>query len=223
MGFTMRPYRNLECFHLVRVSTSEEHDAHQDGSCTPMVSTRYSPAGKAGVTSTPTGQVGSHLFINPNHWNRLDDDVDDYLLAFRIGDPKAKVPGCYHGEVGEGMNWSSTHYNTWRAELCRRVLGVEVDAIWDLCHDEEGKERLDVALTAPFVELIDFSDCEGTLGAMTVRKLADDFATWKRLLSKIEGRRPQSMMFDDNFHQLFDKVRAVFAWAAEGGGVVQFQ
>lgn len=62
--------------------------------------------------------------------------------------------GSYHG------------YNHWREQLCKAVHGVGPEVIWDAPDEWRGK---------PFVELINFSDCEGTIGTNTSAKLADDF------------------------------------------------
>jgi hypothetical protein len=57
-------------------------------------------------------------------------------------------------------------YNSWREELSRFALGVEPGIVWENPGRFVGR---------PFVELINFTDCDGRVGARLAAKLADDF------------------------------------------------
>lgn len=54
-------------------------------------------------------------------------------------------------------------YNEWRNELAKMVGNTSARAVWE---DPQ---------PGPFMELIDFSDCEGTIGTRISAKLAKDF------------------------------------------------
>jgi hypothetical protein len=60
------------------------------------------------------------------------------------------------------------YYNWWRGELSRFALGVEADDVWMEPGDFRGR---------PFVELIDFTDCDGRIGTTVAAKLAADFTS----------------------------------------------
>jgi hypothetical protein len=73
--------------------------------------------------------------------------------------------GVYRVE-GESMGFragSYSGYNWWRRHLSLMALGEEPEDVWAEPPMYEGR---------PFVELIDFSDCEGCIGPRTSRKLA---------------------------------------------------
>ena len=83
---------------------------------------------------------------------------------------KGIVPGGVYKASGEilGFRAGSYHwYNAWREWLCQMVLGTIPKHVWNNPEKYEGK---------PFYELINFSDCEGIIGADVSRKLAQDFA-----------------------------------------------
>jgi hypothetical protein len=78
-----------------------------------------------------------------------------------------KPEGLYEGEQGFNF-WagSYTGYNRWREWLSKFFLGVMPEVIWNDPERFRGR---------PFVELIDFSDCEGAFGGVIAAKLAKDF------------------------------------------------
>jgi hypothetical protein len=59
-------------------------------------------------------------------------------------------------------------YNEWRERLSRYALGVPPKAVWDSPDEYAGK---------PFVELVNFTDCDGGIGGRVAAKLAADFRT----------------------------------------------
>jgi len=86
-------------------------------------------------------------------------------------------------ETGKNF-WSSSYdsYNRWRKELAL-MAGYESD-VWVWKNKPEG----------PFVELIDFSDCEGVLGTATCAKLFEDF---KNNQEKAKEYKPETEFYDD--------------------------
>lgn len=67
----------------------------------------------------------------------------------------------FHERVG-----SYSIYNRWRNDLAMAIHGVSAETIWQDPTGFEGKA---------FVELIDFSDCDGVIGAEVAEKLYHDF------------------------------------------------
>jgi hypothetical protein len=61
---------------------------------------------------------------------------------------------------------SYSGYNWWRQQLCQFAHGVEPQEVWQHPRRYRGK---------PFVELIDFTDCDGRIGTKVAAKLAGDF------------------------------------------------
>ena len=66
----------------------------------------------------------------------------------------------------------------------------------------------------PFVELINFSDCEGVIGPKVAAKLAKDFADYEDRASAFAAK-----FKDDFFLALYREWRRAFEWAADGGMV----
>lgn len=88
-------------------------------------------------------------------------------------------------------------YNGWRNELAKLAGYVSADAVWAACPME-----------GPFVELINFSDCEGVIGPKVAAKLAKDFAEYQ---AKITG--------DDYFAERYALFKAAFEMASDNGAV----
>lgn len=72
---------------------------------------------------------------------------------------------------------SYSGYNDWRAWLCFMALNCAPDDVWAHPECYAGKS---------FVELINFSDCEGIIGSTAAKKLAGDFANWQHGADKIK-------------------------------------
>lgn len=126
------------------------------------------------------------------------------------------VPGVMHSGIepglyrvdGDEMHFragSYSGYNMWRAELCQRALGIDPRKLWEDPDKFAGK---------PFVGLINFSDCEGSIGGEVARKLSVDFENHRETMSK--GYVGASWFFD-----YYEKWLAAFAIAADSG-VVRF-
>lgn len=75
--------------------------------------------------------------------------------------------GVYRVSSSMGFRAGSySGYNAFRADLCRFALKVDPDEVWNNLGKYKG---------APFVELINFSDCEGFIGPVASEKLYSDF------------------------------------------------
>jgi hypothetical protein len=90
--------------------------------------------------------------------NGFEARLDGYAEGFYRADPSGDSYGFRAGSYS-GYNW-------WRRHLCRMAVEEEPEDVWGDAEEFEG---------SPFVELINFSDCEGAIGPRTSRKLADDF------------------------------------------------
>jgi hypothetical protein len=110
--------------------------------------------------------------------------------------------GCYeYAESGEGFRAGSySGYNRWREGLAA-LVGTTPRAVWN-----DPARHADT----PFVELINFSDCEGCIGPEVAAELAKDFAEW--------DERARATM-DDWEYGLYRQWRAAFEMAADGGAV----
>lgn len=95
-------------------------------------------------------------------------------------------------------------YNAWRAWLSRTILDMSPETIWAMT--DAARAGL------PFVELINFSDCEGFIGPQTCAKLARDFAQNKHKIPRDA---------DSYDVQKYNEWQEAFALAA-GHGAVDF-
>lgn len=101
----------------------------------------------------------------------------------------------------ESYGWragSYSGYNSWRNNLAKL-------AGWESDHDawENGK------LGDSFYELINFSDCEGTLGTEVCKKLLKDFIEFEDKVNKN----------DTYFYNLYLEWKKAFTIAAENGAI----
>lgn len=153
-------------------------------------------------------------------WNRActpDEDVDyDYdtqtHIYFSPHFEDRALPlkeGIYDIE-GESMGFragSYSGYNWWRSKLAELVGTTDQD-IWG------GKEPV------AFGELINFSDCEGTIGPEVSRKLAKDFEDWSDRAEAFAKDALKS--FDGEYWlQRYNEWKNAFKLAS-GEGAVQF-
>lgn len=134
----------------------------------------------------------------------LDDGKHVHLWkgpSFDRGDGLVEGYYRFSGEVFGFCAGSYGGYNEWRSDLAR-LVGTTDHAIWNAPDP-----------TGPFVELINFADNEGIIGATTSRKLADDFDAWLASNGSVDriGR----------FWNRFADWQRAFRIAARGG-VVKF-
>jgi len=139
---------------------------------------------------------GDYYEPRPNeHYDRADGLTEG---VYRYEKAIAHRAGSYGG------------YNRWREELAK--LGG-----WPLgSYEQYGKTWSSHAASAwdakggAFWELINFSDCEGTIGAATSAKLARDFA---------EHQANADAHEDNGFREKYGQWRAAFELAANNGAV----
>ncbi|KAB8333690.1 hypothetical protein SD80_012210 [Scytonema tolypothrichoides VB-61278] len=110
-----------------------------------------------------------------------------------------------YGEIHEFRVGSFTYYNEWRKQLSVLVTRMEPEEIW--------KRRKEPSIQQlPFYELIDFSDCEGSIGPAMAQKLAQDFMAHQLY---IEQRT------DADFQEVYADFRKAFT-IASNNGIVTF-
>lgn len=149
----------------------------------------------------PLDEDGFVLPKNPDFRNR-EEGVD--INAVYVGERAGSFPCGSYGS-----------YNHWRNALA-------ILAGYAPFPGEKNPKRShsmtawEVATSGPFWELINFSDCEGTIGPVVSAKLAKDFADFDE----------QARVFDYNnlnpwFYEIYANFRKAFE-AASDNGVVKF-
>jgi len=101
---------------------------------------------------------------------------------------------------------SYSGYNLWRAELAR-LAGVDLEALWGNGSEEE----------LPFAELLNFSDCEGSIGPQVCQKLARDFAAYDAQAKTHALDHPQQGWGGDSwFYDRYRKWHQAFEYGSTG-------
>lgn len=125
----------------------------------------------------------TQVYVNDNFLGRHEPLQD--RMAYTHEDSFSFRAGSYSG------------YNAWRNELAV-LAGFKSDRdAWD-------------ATEGPFWELICFSDCEGTIGSIVSKKLAQDFADYQEKADLVD---------DEWFKSKYAEWRAAFEMAADNGAV----
>jgi hypothetical protein len=127
---------------------------------------------------------------------------------------KTRLTGMKHG-LYEYTEQSKQHgfragsysgYNWWRRQLCQFALGVEPEEVWQHPRRYRGK---------PFVELIDFTDCDGRIGTKVAAKLAQDFREHKKPAADFASTLGQ----ENDWLEIYDDFALAFELAAQNGAV----
>lgn len=96
---------------------------------------------------------------------------------------------------------SYSGYNAWRDQLAQTMLDMTAQQVWEADEDSFAGR--------PFVELINFSDCEGFIGPKTCAKLSADFA----------ANQGKANNGDEYFRAKYADWHRALALASEGGAV----
>ena len=100
-------------------------------------------------------------------------------------------------------------YNQWREMLCNMALGLDPNDLWN--HKDKYKGE-------PFYELINFSDCEGTIGSVTCKKLFNDFKKFRARAKGYSNGLPPS--YDGEYwFQKYEEWMKAFKMGADNGCV----
>lgn len=161
--------------------------------------TAYSGLSKLNAHKNDDGEAVDNATGETLHWDAycspyVNPDFPDRAVSL-------EVDGIYGYEDSFGFRAGSYGgYNQWR-DMLARMAGYAGGAqgAWD----SEG---------GPFWELINFSDCEGSIDATVSAKLAADFAEFQ----------PKAEAFaaaNSYFLELYATWRRAFEMAAQGGMV----
>jgi hypothetical protein len=124
------------------------------------------------------------LYHNPDFPGRADDVPSGPITH-------GKSMGFRAGSYGG--------YNAWRDDLARLAGFASAGAVW--------REK---PASGPFLELIYFSDCEGTIGTAVSKKLAADFAAHQGKADASGAQR---------FREVYADFRKAFELAYDDGAV----
>lgn len=154
----------------------------------------------------PLGPDGDPLPYNSYTQPYVNPDFPGRCTEFE--DRKTYEVGVTHGfRAG-----SYTGYSLWRDELAR-LAGYPVAEREQYGEKVPSHSRGAWNSTAgPFFELINFSDCEGTIGTAVSQKLARDFAEF----------RDRALNFDSRasyFWERYQEWQRAFELASDGGCV----
>lgn len=145
--------------------------------------------------------------------------VDDYYKVWSNPDFPGRADGledraCYsYAEYEHVFSRSYGGYNRWRETLAK-LAGYPLDyrvtfGVREASHAAaawNGK----VQAGAPFWELVNFADNEGTIGPVVAAKLARDFAEFDEHAKAIEG---------DGFYEGYCDIRRGLEIASDGGAL----
>jgi hypothetical protein len=123
-----------------------------------------------------------HFYANPDFPGREGSLVDGY---YRFSDQLHVWSSSYSG------------HSVARAKLAEMVGFVADWVAWS------------VPETGPFVELINFTDCDGVIGPELCAKLAKDFQEHRQTALEIGG----------TFYKWYEAYRKGFKFASDGGAV----
>lgn len=145
-------------------------------------------------------------FISPDHAERCghDDRISISTCNAGFSEHLDGLRGGVYLVGGSEFSFSAggyIDYGSWRDRLSLLMVGVPQEMIW------ASRERYE---NAPFVKLIDFSDCEGAFGPVTSKALAADFV---RYATRIAAE-------DSEFVDLYRRFGQAFELASENGFVV---
>jgi hypothetical protein len=104
----------------------------------------------------------------PKDWEKftlIRDSLIDFTERDFTGRTKGLSAGVFEPEQQHGFRAGSyIGYNQWRDHLARMAHGMSAEQVWSGGVESEA-----------FLELINFSDCEGLIGPQVSAKLAQDF------------------------------------------------
>lgn len=128
-------------------------------------------------------------------------------FAVQLGSLEAGRCYTYSDEFFGFRAGSYSGYNEWRDDLAHTMHNVSAREIWDNLDHFKGK---------PFIELINFSDCEGYIGPEVAAKLYGDFAAYRPTYEKAHDRVGDHVWL----MQKYDDWQRAFEMAGGGGMVV---
>ena len=126
------------------------------------------------------------------------------------------------GIQGSFRAGSYSGYSSWRRTLAK-MIGWEIEDLWQhvgtLVQRNENlndvlNESDELKVDIPFVELLNFSDCEGFIGPKTSAKLYLDFLEWD------EKAKVSDPFKGGYFYETYQEWTEAFKVASDGGCVI---
>ena len=126
------------------------------------------------------------------------------------------------GIQGSFRAGSYSGYSSWRRTLAK-MIGWEIEDLWQhvgtLVQRNENlndvlNESDELKVDIPFVELLNFSDCEGFIGPKTSAKLHADFLEWD------EKAKVSDPFKGGYFYETYKEWTEAFKVASDGGCVI---
>lgn len=140
------------------------------------------------------------FYNNPDYPDRIEPiKGNPAIYTYTASDPNSQVRLSYHG------------YNNWRERLA--VVGgypVAMCSYRNILRHDAGAI---LKGAGPFYELINFSDCEGTLGPTVAKKLAGDFVKYQVVAERLMASSELVT---------YNKFRIMFEQAASRNGALKF-
>lgn len=172
---------------------------------------RALPSGEGRDANGEIDDYGKYVgfFVDTKHFaDRAEGILQGTVYEFQPLDSGGFRAGSYSG------------YSSWRETLAR-IAGYPIAPLPPIGdadrpyaaehpHSTAAWKTPEVTRALPFYELIDFSDCEGTIGPVTSAKLARDFAAYQEIADG-EG---------EYFRDVYANFRRAFEAAAQNGAVV---
>jgi len=115
------------------------------------------------------------------------------------------IEGQYYKSENDSISFKAGSYggyNHWRNQLAQLIYKTDAKVIWEDIDKYRGK---------PFINLIHFSDCEGTIGSVASKQLAKDFQDYQYLVDED---------LDVYFKEKYSEWRNAFELASDDGAVV---
>ena len=145
------------------------------------------------LVKCPTEDEKDNLFhIYTGFPEQLDDIIDGSYYQYDYNSDLSFRAGSYGG------------YNYWRNQLAELAGYGSAKFVWD--------ENNDLGEKRYFVELINFSDCEGVIGPKTSEKLYKDFIQFDNRAKEV----------DEIFYNIYCCFKDAFYYAYRKNGCVRF-
>jgi hypothetical protein len=166
--------------------------------------------------------------INFESRGYVSDDADNKVYLYPNDSILNQSEGILSGEYesfgmhGSFRAGSYSGYSTWRRTLAAMIGWSNLQELWTkvetLVQRNESlndvlNENDDVSINIPFIELLNFSDCEGFIGPKTSAKLRADFLEWDERAKNFEAG-------DSYFYRLYKEWSNAFNVASDGGCVM---
>lgn len=157
-----------------------------------------------------TGEEAEKVMASDDRWDAADErgwiiPSLNSSFAGREGSIQERPYRCANPDT-EPLGFragSYSGYTWWRGELAHMVGIHDTQAFWNNPKD------------CPFNELINFSDCEGTIGPEASKKLLADFTEW----ADSAKRYAKQVKRGEFWLELYNTWTQAFELAADGGFV----